>query len=342
MTRPQMAAGSALAVVPAIVTGGLVAVIGAVLASSLLPAAGSAGRTRSRHQGRCSGARRWPRGHDAGRVRRGVDSGLMSAVPTRPGARRSVRGDRAFATTPSRTRRAHGHDPAGGRGEARPGRASSGWRSPSPGRWPSGLSSRPGPPAEHPEALRRVGRPRRRDRGSGPQVADTAVAAALASSGIDAVASVLRLSQPDTYAGRGPSGANASVEPQAVRHERGLIGLTIQDGRLSESADEVVLGRATAAALAAEVGDRVTVRRIDGHAVEYSVVGIAVSMKSTSSTKASNSPRAVSSGLSCPVRPPPAHPTTSRTARTSRSRWCSPAQHLIPTAASPPASATWT
>lgn len=62
-----------------------------------------------------------------------------------------------------------------------------------------------------------------------------------------------------------------------MRHERGLIGPTIQQGRLAASGDEVVLGRATAAALEAELGDRVTVTRIDKKAVHYVVVGIAVS-----------------------------------------------------------------
>jgi ABC-type lipoprotein release transport system permease subunit len=36
------------------------------------------------------------------------------------------------------------------------------------------------------------------------------------------------------------------------------MGPTIQEGRLAASGDEVVLGRATAAALGANLGDRVT------------------------------------------------------------------------------------
>jgi putative ABC transport system permease protein len=54
------------------------------------------------------------------------------------------------------------------------------------------------------------------------------------------------------------------------------MGPTIQEGRLAASGDEVVLGRATAAALGAQLGDRVTATRIDDEPVDYVVVGIAV------------------------------------------------------------------
>jgi putative ABC transport system permease protein len=106
-------------------------------------------------------------------------------------------------------------------------------------------------------------------------VAGTAVDVALADPDIEAVASVLRL-PVDTSAARGPSGASASVEPEAIRSEQGLIGPTIQGGRLAAGSDEVVLGRATALALGAELGDRVTAMRIDEKPVDYVVVGIAV------------------------------------------------------------------
>jgi hypothetical protein len=54
------------------------------------------------------------------------------------------------------------------------------------------------------------------------------------------------------------------------------MGPTIEDGRLAASGDEVVLGRATAASLGAELGDRVTVTRADNEPLDYAVVGIAV------------------------------------------------------------------
>ena len=329
MTRPQMAAGSALAVVPAIVTGGLVAVIGAVLASSFLP------RGLARRAEPDPGIR-----VDAAVLAGGLAVTMLIALAAAwtvagcpPCQRARVLDGRfvaigAFATLHLALGVRMAVDPAGGRGRGPAWSGVVGVAVAVTGAlavWTVVAS------ADHlrntPKLFGVSADLAVETEEDGPQVADTAVAAALASSGIDAVASVLRLSQPDTYAGRGPSGANASVEPQAVRHERGLIGPTIQDGRLSESADEVVLGRATAAALAAEVGDRVTVRRIDGHAVEYSVVGIAVSYEIDVVDQGFQLTESGSSGLSCPVRPPPAHPTTSRTARTSRSRWCSPAQH---------------
>ena len=106
--------------------------------------------------------------------------------------------------------------------------------------------------------------------------ASAAVDAALADPDIEAVASVLRLST-ETSEASGPSGATAAVEPEGIRYERGLMGPTIQEGRLAASGDEVVLGRATAAALGAELGDRVTVTRTDGALLHYAVAGIAVS-----------------------------------------------------------------
>jgi putative ABC transport system permease protein len=72
-----------------------------------------------------------------------------------------------------------------------------------------------------------------------PQAAaSAAVDAALADPDIEAVASLLRPSAPDSLAGRGPSGATASVEPQGTRYERGLIGPTVQHGRVAAADDE--------------------------------------------------------------------------------------------------------
>jgi ABC-type lipoprotein release transport system permease subunit len=105
--------------------------------------------------------------------------------------------------------------------------------------------------------------------------ASAAVDAALADRDIEAVASVLRLSNESSEA-RGPSGAKVAVEPEGIRYEKGLMGPTIQEGRLAATGDEVVLGRATAAALGAELGDRVTVTRADDERLDYAVVGTAV------------------------------------------------------------------
>ena len=106
--------------------------------------------------------------------------------------------------------------------------------------------------------------------------ARAAVDAALADPDIEAVASVLRLST-ETSEASGPSGTTAAVEPEGIHYERGLVGPTIQEGRPAASGDEVVLGRATAAALGAQLGDRVTVTRTDDGLLAYAVVGIAVS-----------------------------------------------------------------
>jgi putative ABC transport system permease protein len=106
--------------------------------------------------------------------------------------------------------------------------------------------------------------------------AGAAVDAALADPDIEAVARVLELSV-ESSAARGPSGTTVSVEPEGIRHERGLIAPTIQSGRLAAGSDEVVLGQATATALGAELGDRVTVTRVDDGTVDYVVVGLAVS-----------------------------------------------------------------
>ena len=279
MTRPQMAAGSALAVVPAIVIGGLVAVVGAAFASSFLPR-GLARRAEPDPGIRVDAA--VLAGGFAVTVLIGLAAawtvGWMFALPARQGARRSVRG--AIGPLPP-------HVAFGVRMAINP--AGDRWRGAA---WSGVIGVALAvtgalavwtvvASADHlrntPELFGVSAELAVETDGDDPQVADAAVTAALADSGIEAVASVLRPSDPDTYAGRGPSGASASVEPQAVRHERGLIGPTIQDGRLAASADEVVLGRATAAALAAELGDRVTVRRIDRHTVDYVVVGIAVS-----------------------------------------------------------------
>ena len=106
--------------------------------------------------------------------------------------------------------------------------------------------------------------------------AEAAIGALLADPDVEAVASVLGLST-DSAEAHGPNGAAASVDPEALRHERGLIGPTIRSGRLATGSDEVVLGRATADALGAELGDRVTVTRVDESSVDYVVVGLAVS-----------------------------------------------------------------
>jgi ABC-type lipoprotein release transport system permease subunit len=278
MTRPQMAAGSALAIMPAIVTGGLVAVVGAAVASSFLP------RGLARRAEPNPGIR-----VDAAVLAGGFavtvlialavawTVGWMFALPARQGARRSVRG--AIGPLPPHV--AFGVrmaiNPAGDRWRGAAWSGVVGVALAVTGAlavWTVVAS------ADHlrntPE-LFGVSADLAVELGEQQARADAAVAAALADSDIEAVASVLRPSDPDTYDGSGPAGASASVEPRAVRHERGLIGPTIQEGRLAASADEVVLGRATAAALAAELGDRVTVRRVDRHAVDYVVVGIAVS-----------------------------------------------------------------
>ena len=106
--------------------------------------------------------------------------------------------------------------------------------------------------------------------------AEAAIGALLADPDVEAVASVLGLST-DSADAHGPNGAAASVDPEALRPERGLIGPTIRSGRLATGSDEVVLGRATADALGAELGDHVTVTRVDDRSVDYVVVGLAVS-----------------------------------------------------------------
>jgi ABC-type lipoprotein release transport system permease subunit len=280
MTRPQIAAGSALTVVPAIVIGGLVAAVGAGLASSFLP------RGLARRAEPDPGIR-----IDAAVLTGGFAASMlialpvaltlawMFALPGRREARRSVRSAIRLLRPPHVTfglRMAV--DPTGDRGRHAPWLAVVGVAVAVTGAlavWTviasaDHLRNTPklfGVSADL--ALETDGEP--------PDVADEAVAAALADSDIEAVASVLRLSTPDTYAARGPSGASSAVEPRAVRHARGSIGPTIQRGRSTASADEVVLGRATAAALAVEIGERVTVSRIDGEAVDFAVVGIAVS-----------------------------------------------------------------
>jgi ABC-type lipoprotein release transport system permease subunit len=279
MTRPQIAAGTALVVMPAIVTGGLVAAVGAALASSFLPR-GLARRAEPDPGIRIDAA--VLAGGFAVTVLIGLAAawtvGWLFALPARQGARRSVRG--AIGPLPP-------HVAFGVRMAINP--AADRWRGAA---WSGVVGvalAVTGALAvwtvvasvDHlrntPELFGVSADLAVETDGDDPRVADAAVAAALADSGIEAVASVLRLSDPDTYDGSGPAGASASVEPRAVRHERGLIGPTIQEGRLAASADEVVLGRATAAALAAELGGRVTVRRIDRRAVDYVVVGIAVS-----------------------------------------------------------------
>jgi ABC-type lipoprotein release transport system permease subunit len=280
MTRLQIAGGTTLAVVPAIVTGALAAVVGAALASPFLPR-GLAQRAEP-DPGIKLDAAVLAGGFVATVLIASAASwavGWMLAVPARGGARRPVRG--AIGPLPPHVavgvRMAT--NPAGDRARVAAWSGVLGIALAITGAlavWTVVASAdhlRNTPTLFGVSADLAVNTEADDPRAA----ADAAVSAALADPEIEAVASVLRLSAPDTSDGRGPTGAAASVEPQAIRHERGLIGPTIQQGRLAASGHEVVLGRATAAALGAELGDRVTVKRIDRKAVDYVVVGVAVS-----------------------------------------------------------------
>jgi ABC-type lipoprotein release transport system permease subunit len=280
MTRPQIAAGTALAVVPAIVIGGLVAVVGAALASRFLPR-GLAQRAEPDPGIRV----------DAAVLAGGFVAtvliasaaawtvGWMLALPARQRARRPVRGPLGPLPPQVAFGLRMAINPAGDRWRAAAWSGVVGVALAVTGALAVWTVVASADHLRNTPALFGVSADLAvNTEVDDPQVAaDAAVGAALADSEIEAVASVLRLGAPDTYGGRGPSGTTAVVEPQAVRYERGLIGPTIQQGRLAASADEVVLGRATADALDAEPGDRVTVMRIDDKAVDYVVVGIAVS-----------------------------------------------------------------
>jgi ABC-type lipoprotein release transport system permease subunit len=280
MTRGQIAGGTVLSVVPAVVTGALAAVMAAALASSFLPR-GLAQRAEPDPGIRIDAA--VLAGGFAATVLIAAAAawavGWILALPARQAATRPVRG--AIGRLPPHV--AFGvrmaTNPAGDRARA--------------AAWSSVLAIglavtgaltvwtvvTSADHLRHTPTLFGVSA----DFAVNTEVDDpqaaasAAVDAALDDPDIEAVASALRPSAPDSLVGRGPSGATASVEPQGTRYERGLIGPTIQQGRLAAAGDEVVLGRATAAALGVEVGDRVTVARIDKQPVDYVVVGIAVS-----------------------------------------------------------------
>jgi hypothetical protein len=280
MTRGQIAGGTVLSVVPAVVAGALAAVMAAALASSLLPR-GLAQRAEPDPGIRLDAA--VLAGGFAATVLIAAAAawtvGWILALPARQAATRPIRG--AIGRLPPHV--AFGvrmaTNPAGDRARA--------------AAWSSVLAIAlavtgaltvwtvvtSADHLRHTPTLFGVSA----DFAVNTEVDDpqaaasAAVAAALDDPDIEAVTSVLRPSAPDSLEGRGPSGATASVEPQGTRYERGVIGPTIQRGRLAAARDEVVLGRATAAALGVEVGDRVTVARIDKQPVDYVVVGIAVS-----------------------------------------------------------------
>ena len=280
MTRGQIAGGTALSVAPAVVTGALAAMMAAALASSLLPR-GLAQRAEPDPGIRLDVA--VLAGGFAATVLIATAAawavGWILALPARQAATRPVRG--AIGRLPPHV--AFGvrmaTNPAGDRGRA------AAWSSVlaiafavtgALTVWTVVSSS---DHLRHTPTLFGVSA----DFAVNTEVDDpqaaasAAVDAALHDPDIEAVASMLRPSEPDTLEGRGPSGDTVSVEPQGTRYERGLIGPTIQQGRLAAARDEVVLGRATAAALGAHVGDRVTVTRIDKQPVDYVVVGMAVS-----------------------------------------------------------------
>jgi ABC-type lipoprotein release transport system permease subunit len=278
MTRRQIAGGTALAMVPAILGGGLLAVVGAALASSFLP------RGLARQAEPDPGVRLdvavLAGGFLATVLIASVAAwavGWMLAVPARRDVQRPVRGPLG----PLPPHIAFGVrlavNPAGDRARAAAWSGVLGIALAVTGAmavWTVAAS------ADH---LRQT--PRLfgvsadfavNTEVDDPQAAaSAAVDAALADPDIEAVASVRRLSD-ETSDARGPSGATASIDPEAIRNERGLMGPTIEEGRLAASGDEVVLGRATAAALGAQLGDRVTATRIDDEPVDYVVVGIAV------------------------------------------------------------------
>jgi ABC-type lipoprotein release transport system permease subunit len=278
MTRRQIAGGTALTMVPAILAGGLLAVVGAALASSFLP------RGLARQAEPDPGIRL-----DVAVLAGGFLAtvliasaaawavGWMLAVPARRDAQRPVRG----ALGPLPPQIAFGVrlavNPAGDRARAAAWSGVLGIALAVTGAMAVWTVATSADHLRHTPRLFGVSA----DFAVNTEVDDpqaaasAAVDAALADPDIEAVASVRRLSG-ETSNARGPSGATASIDPEAIRNERGLMGPTIQEGRLAASGDEVVLGRATAAALGAQLGDRVTATRIDDEPVDYVVVGIAV------------------------------------------------------------------
>jgi ABC-type lipoprotein release transport system permease subunit len=279
MTRRQIAWGTALVIVPAIVAGALLAVIGALLASSFLP------RGLARRAEPAPGFR-----IDAAVLAGGFVAvvviasaaawvvGWMLAAPARHAATRPVRG--ALGPLPPHialgVRMAT--NPAGDRGRAAAWSGVLGAALAVAGLLAVATLGASADHLRHTPALFGVSADlaMNTEADDPSAAARSALDAALADPDIEAVASRLELSV-ESSAARGPSGATVSVEPEGIRHERGLIAPTIQSGRLAAGSDEVVLGRATAAALGAELGDRVTVTRVDDGAVDYVVVGLAVS-----------------------------------------------------------------
>jgi ABC-type lipoprotein release transport system permease subunit len=278
MTRRQIAGGTALTMVPAILAGGLLAVVGAALASSFLP------RGLARQAEPDPGIRL-----DVAVLAGGFLAtvliasaaawavGWMLAVPARRDAQRPVRG----ALGPLPPQIAFGVrlavNPAGDRARAAAWSGVLGIALAVTGAMAVWTVATSAHHLRHTPRLFGVSA----DFAVNTEVDDpqaaasAAVDAALADPDIEAVASVRRLSG-ETSNARGPSGATASIDTEAIRNQRGLMGPTIQEGRLAASGDEVVLGRATAAALGAQLGDRVTATRIDDEPVDYVVVGIAV------------------------------------------------------------------
>jgi ABC-type lipoprotein release transport system permease subunit len=278
MTRAQIAGGTALAMMPAIVVGGLMAVLGAALASSFLP------RGLARQAEPDPGVRL-----DVAVLAGGFlvtvliasaaawAVGWMPSAPARRDGQRPVRG--ALGVLPPHV--AFGVrmavNPAGDRARVAAWSGVLGIALAVTGATAVWTVVASADHLRHTPRLFGVSA----DVGVNTEVDDpravasAAVDAALADPDIEAVASVRRLSD-ETSTARGPTGATASIDPEAIRYERGLIGPTIREGRLAASSDEVVLGGATAAALGAQVGDRVTAQRIDDEPVDYLVVGIAV------------------------------------------------------------------
>ena len=277
MTRHQIAGGTALAMVPPIVAGALLAVVGAAAVSGFLP------RGLARRAEPAPGIR-----IDAVVLAGGfavtvvVASGAawivgwMMAGPARRGTTRPVRGAIGPLPTPVAFGVGMATNPAGDRGRVAAWSGVLGIAVAVAGAlavWTVGASAEH---LRHTPSLYGVSA----DFAVTTEVddpgaaANAAIGTVLADPDVEAAARVLRI---DPVAAHGPAGSTVSVEPEALRPERGLIGPTIRSGRLATSSDEVVLGRATAAALGTELGDHVTVTRVDNSSVDYAVVGLAVS-----------------------------------------------------------------
>jgi ABC-type lipoprotein release transport system permease subunit len=279
MTRRQIAAGTALAIVPAIVAGALIAVAGAAAASTLLPR--GLARRAEPNPGIRIDAAVLAGGFVATvliAVAVAVGVGWMTAGPGRGVAPRPVRGAIGPLPLPVAFGVGMATNPAGDRGRVAAWSGVLGIAVAVTGVLVVSTIGASADHLRHTPALFGVSA----DFAVSTETDDPDAAAAaaigtvLADPDIEAVASALKLSV-DSSDAHGPSGTTASVEPEALHDERGLIGPTIRSGRLATGLDEVVLGQATADALGAEVGDRITVTRIDGSSVDYVVVGVAVS-----------------------------------------------------------------